>query len=275
MEFQLGHIRLLEAHMACLRQNFEAWAESEPLELDDRPTEEEMAEFEKATKDHEDRFLSLLNLASRLSSSLGLGNNKATKLNAALFGLVREGIRFAFSTEDPTPGAVQDLPLGCRLPFLLILTKYLPLIRKDKKMKEGLSQYLNDSEYRLRKHQDFEEVYDSDIRALAEFRKIGDFGQYYLEEENISNSFKPRTSLGTEVSSIRSVETGKRTLDSVVEDQNTSPMPSTREIVEPSSARTAGTLSSLESREISPKRLKASRMALTDEEKTTGDEIEY
>lgn len=38
--------------MACLRQDFEVWAESEPEELSDRPTEAEMQVFETQEKLH-------------------------------------------------------------------------------------------------------------------------------------------------------------------------------------------------------------------------------
>ena len=47
-------VRLLEAHMASLRQSYENWMESEPAEIEsDRPTDEEMNAFEVAEKEHE------------------------------------------------------------------------------------------------------------------------------------------------------------------------------------------------------------------------------
>ena len=47
-------VRLLEAHMASLRQSYENWMESEPAEIEsDRPTDEEMNAFEVAEKQHE------------------------------------------------------------------------------------------------------------------------------------------------------------------------------------------------------------------------------
>jgi len=61
------------------------------------------------------------NQASRLSASLGVGKIKKKELSAALFGFVREGVRFAFSTDEP--GSEEEAPLGCRLPFLSILSK--------------------------------------------------------------------------------------------------------------------------------------------------------
>lgn len=47
---KLGPVRLLEAHMACLRQDFQDWMESMPEELSDRPTDAEMQECEKQEK---------------------------------------------------------------------------------------------------------------------------------------------------------------------------------------------------------------------------------
>lgn len=48
-------VRLLEAHMASLRQSYEDWEDSEPEEpYSDRPSDEEMAAFEEAEKRHRD-----------------------------------------------------------------------------------------------------------------------------------------------------------------------------------------------------------------------------
>jgi hypothetical protein len=41
--------------MACLRQDYEDWADHEPDELDSRPSEEEVAAFEEAEKSHTDK----------------------------------------------------------------------------------------------------------------------------------------------------------------------------------------------------------------------------
>jgi len=60
-------------------------------------------------------------LAQRLSSSLGVGKLKNQTERNTLLGFMREGVRFAFSTEDP--GQDSDLPLGARLLFLCILAK--------------------------------------------------------------------------------------------------------------------------------------------------------
>ena len=63
----------------------------------------------------------MLGLATRFSASLGVGRLKDKSMVAGLFGFLREGVRFAFSTNDP--GSKEDLPLGCRLSFLSLTSK--------------------------------------------------------------------------------------------------------------------------------------------------------
>lgn len=65
---QIEPVRLLEAHMASLRQVFEDWAGNEPEEpQSDHPSEEEVADFEKAEKIHKAkvRLLDGIQLARR------------------------------------------------------------------------------------------------------------------------------------------------------------------------------------------------------------------
>lgn len=57
---RLHFVRLLEAQMACLRQQFEAWAEAEPEELGDRPSDRELAAFEEAMEAHQRSVRSFL-----------------------------------------------------------------------------------------------------------------------------------------------------------------------------------------------------------------------
>lgn len=54
-ELQIEPVRLLEAHMACLRQDYEEWADEEPEELGSRPTENEIESHEVAEKAHKDK----------------------------------------------------------------------------------------------------------------------------------------------------------------------------------------------------------------------------
>ena len=67
------------------------------------------------------QFEFIQNQATKLAASLGVAKIRDELLARALLGFVREGIRFAFSTEEE--GSDEDLPLGCRLPFLRILNK--------------------------------------------------------------------------------------------------------------------------------------------------------
>lgn len=57
---QIHPVRLLESHMAYLRQDFNDWKSSLPDELEsDRPTDDELAEYEAAEKAHKAKVRSL------------------------------------------------------------------------------------------------------------------------------------------------------------------------------------------------------------------------
>ena len=58
-------MRLLEAHMASLRQSYEEWINNDPEELSsDHPTDEEMAAFSEAEERHEEQVCNLKNYVS-------------------------------------------------------------------------------------------------------------------------------------------------------------------------------------------------------------------
>ena len=159
-------VRLLEAHMACLRQLYDDWIDNEPEDIDDdRPTEEQMTAFEDAEKAHHAQFGHLEQLASRLSQSLGVGKLDQ-KLTPALIGFVKEGIRFAFSTDDD-----DGLVLGSRLNFLFLVGKYLVWIKRDKTHRRELSNELQIREADLRAHPEFQDVHEDDLKALASIRE--------------------------------------------------------------------------------------------------------
>ena len=116
-------VRLLEAHMASLRQSYEDWINNDPEELaNDHPTDEEMAAFSEAEQSHEELFQALINQARRFSMSLGVNKLSDKKLSPALLGFIREGIRFSFSASD-------ELVIGSRLSLTrcmkMILQRYL------------------------------------------------------------------------------------------------------------------------------------------------------
>lgn len=153
----------------------------------------------------------------------------------SLLGFVMEGIRFAFSTDDPS--CEEDLPLGARLPFLRILSKYLNWLRRDEECVKTIRLDLNKKEVELRNDPDFAEVYEEDLAALATFRGAGELGEFLPpdepstpdggEENSLtfsesgtvgrsvsSSSFRRRMSHASSVSSIRSLRS-KSTLNSL------------------------------------------------------------
>lgn len=153
---KIDPVRLLESHMASLRQGYADWIDSEPEEPEsDRPTEDEMDEFAAAEQHHAEsvrRDFGFLSIASARPSSnrfsllpcsvwwshsqlkaiesqarslaltLGVGKLTDVKLGNALFGFVKEGMRYAFQSEGH--GSEEDCNLGGHLTFLLVLNKY-------------------------------------------------------------------------------------------------------------------------------------------------------
>ena len=213
---QIEPVRLLEAQMACLRQAFEDWLDMEPEEPEsDRPTEEELAEFENAEKAHQKRFEVMEHQAARLSASLGVGKLSGKISSKALYGFVREGVRFAFSTDEQD----EDPPVGERLAFLRVLSKYLSWVKRDKSIRQALIQDFNQRETDLRNDPGFEQVFDEDKEALGIFRKAGDLGEFPGAESQTVASYEehthpvtsgskgPRLSMGSSISSIRSKTT--------------------------------------------------------------------
>jgi len=91
---KIDSVKLLESHMACLRDLYVEWLESEPFEPEsDRPTEEEMDDYALAEKEHEEMFKSLEQKAHRLAASFGVKlTNKEKKLAEQLYKFI-EGRR--------------------------------------------------------------------------------------------------------------------------------------------------------------------------------------
>ena len=244
--FQIEPVRLLEAQMACLRQAFDDWLDMEPEELEsDRPTEEELAEFENAEKAHKERFEVMEHQASRLSASLGVGKLSGKISSKALYGFVREGVRFAFSTDELD----EDPPVGERLAFLRLLSKYLSWVKRDKSIKQALVEDFNQREADLRNDPGFEQVLDEDKAALGIFRKAGNLGDcpgtgsqtvasYEEHTQPPTGSKRPRLSVGSSISSIRS----KTTLSPLYEEDGSdneegpSPSPASHQNIAPATS---------------------------------------
>jgi hypothetical protein len=152
---KIDPVRLLESQMASLRQSYENWVDDEPELETDRPTEEEMADFEEAEQKHKEQFAELENRASQFSQLLGVfGKLSDSRLGPALDGFVREGLRFSFSNTDSNGD--DTLVLGGRLTFLNLLAKYSSWVKKNKGSKAALQKYVNELEREMRKHEECE-----------------------------------------------------------------------------------------------------------------------
>jgi len=166
---KIDSVRLLETQMACLRTSFEEWLNTEPEEPEsDRPTDEEMAAFDDAERKHNDAFQLMEQQASRLSQSLGVGKLSDAKLKNPILGFVREGVRYAFSTD--IPGEDPLMP-GGRLTFLLLLCKYATWIRRNNEQRAALLEDLDTREDDLRCDPEFSEVLHDDLVAIEKFRR--------------------------------------------------------------------------------------------------------
>jgi len=163
-------VRMLESQMASLRQSYENWVEEEPDMDNEFPSDEEMKEFEEAEESHKEQFQHLEHRATQFSKKLGVfGKLSDPKLRPALNGFIREGVRFSFSNLDSN--GEDTLVLGSRLSFLSILSKYASWIKKDKQAKKEIQSFMDEKEFELRRHEEFEDVHVDDLAALAAFRK--------------------------------------------------------------------------------------------------------
>lgn len=163
-------VRMLESQMASLRQSYENWLEQEPDMDNEFPSDEEMKEFGEAETRHKEQFQHLEHRATQFSKKLGVfGKLSDEKLRPALNGFIREGVRFSFSNLDSN--GEDTLVLGSRLSFLSILSKYASWIKKDKPTKKEIQLFMDEKEFELRDHEEFEDVHIDDLAALAAFRK--------------------------------------------------------------------------------------------------------
>lgn len=99
--------------------------------------------------------------------SLGVGKLNDDRLSQALLNFLQEGIRFAF--EGDAKGE-DDLVLGSRLPFLMLLMKYSTWVKKNKSHLEVLKGVIFAKESALREHPEFDEVHEDDMRCILEFK---------------------------------------------------------------------------------------------------------
>lgn len=88
-----------------------------------------------------------------------------------------------------------------------------------------MTEDLNGKEAELRIHPEYSEVPDEDKEALTEFRKTGDLAEFVEEDGDTYAAshggtaiLKPRTSMGSSVSSIRSKMSAQASLESIHEE---------------------------------------------------------
>jgi len=198
--------------MASLRQSYEDWIDNDPADIDDEnPTDEMMANFENQEVKHRKQFQAIVQQAHRFSQSLGVKKlSDEETLSPALAGFVKEGIRFSFSNSD-------DLMLGSRLTFLSIFIKYAHWIKRDPAHQNTISEYLHEKELELKRHEDFEEVHEDDLAALAEFRTALGLGDSNILSADAS-TLGDATSLRSAVTP-RSAMTPHSQMDSATQSQ--------------------------------------------------------
>jgi hypothetical protein len=166
---KINPVRLLEAQMVCLRMSFSDWVNNDPDDLGtDRPTEEQLQEYENEMKRHNALFQSFEQRASRLSQCLGVGKLSDARLKPSILSFMQEGVRFAF--EGTTRDVEDDLVLGSRLPFLTILSKYSMWIKKNKEQMDVLKAFILEQEDALYANPEVDEVHEDDLAALNAFK---------------------------------------------------------------------------------------------------------
>mmetsp|Transcript_15128 Transcript_15128/g.28158 ORF Transcript_15128/g.28158 Transcript_15128/m.28158 type:complete len:1016 (+) Transcript_15128:333-3380(+) len=124
-------VKLLEAHMASLRSTYEDWQNTQPEDLPEKPTEEEVERYTEEEHEHEDKYNAIRTQASKLSSSLGVTKLSNPKMSPAMVGFVREGLRYAFSCPKNDAGEDDQEQFGDRLSFLGAVKPYLSWIKKE------------------------------------------------------------------------------------------------------------------------------------------------
>lgn len=90
------------------------------------------------------------------------------RLSPALLGFIREGIRFSFTNKGEN--GEEDVVLGSRLSFLTLLYKYTSWIKKNKAQIDMLRLDIDKNEKFLKDSEEFSDVHEDDLKALANFR---------------------------------------------------------------------------------------------------------
>lgn len=159
------------------------------------------------------QFANVEKQASLLSRSLGVGKLADDNVTRALTSFMREGVRFAFDGEG---GGEDDMVLGSRFPFLLILSKYSNWAKKNKGGLEDLKQFILEKEDALKAHPEFNEVHEDDLKALRAFKEsLGmevQVSQVVSQDDDSSED--DRSTAGTPSPSKSSTASSKRRISS-------------------------------------------------------------
>jgi hypothetical protein len=155
--------------MLCLRCSFDTWVDNEPEELDHPPTEAEEEALREKENLHSELFASMEHLASKLSSTLGVGKITDKRLRKDIGVFFKEGIRWAFSTQDDK--GQDEYFLGSRFPFLSIIGKYKTWLKEKSLLGEIKDRFL-DHHHQFLNHPDFVEVQNDDLNHLRDFAKM-------------------------------------------------------------------------------------------------------
>jgi hypothetical protein len=131
-------------------------------------------------KSHYENFESIAQHAGRLAASIGIGKSRDQRLANALKGFILEGIRISFSRKNIQNPDGEMLPLGSRLLFLRVVSKYLTVsnVRRDKEFRAFLAKFFNEKETELREHPDYDDIYEDEIKVMQEFRSLSDIGDF-------------------------------------------------------------------------------------------------
>ena len=134
--------------------------------------------------------------------TLGVGKLTDARLSQALLNFMQEGIRFAFEGDVSRQ---DDLVLGSRLPFLLILLKYSSWIKRNRNYREHLATVLFDKEAALRAHAEFDEVHHDDLQCIRDFQEALAISVPLNTNDSSTAGRASRTPIGTPGSIARTV----------------------------------------------------------------------
>ena len=153
-------VKLLEVHMASLRQGYEAYLSSSVGELaGSKFTDDELGNFSQREKSHKESFSSLVKLSARLAKSLGVAEIKDKNMKESMGGFVKEAVRYAFSVakKDGNKKEEDQEAFGRRVNFLALLKIYVGFVKKDKAKKEEILGEFESCEKAFREHLFYDE----------------------------------------------------------------------------------------------------------------------